>query len=183
MSGNSLSNTQRALGVCEYVFSFSLFFKCNFTLWASASLDRGGVFNQIYRSSWINPPETPYHFRPPQVLSHFIVEDDTHTQSKDICGWLEALCRRCRALAGSALHYFFFPSSYRRAGLRSLPLMGFNRVRSVHMVWRSMARLVRVSAMFWEFFHPLGSQRRKRIVFLSCSRNEIEIVCFNRIRE
>lgn len=54
------------------------------------SVYRRGVFNQIYRSSWINPPERPYHFSSPQALSHSIVDDKTHThihrKSRDMYG-------------------------------------------------------------------------------------------------
>lgn len=110
------------------------------------SLPGGGVFNQIYRSSWINPPERPYHFRPPQAISHSIVDDETHThthtETKDIYGWLEAAKMRCQALAGMLqcamfIYLLFFwtlvvgqcharRTAY-RAPTHSLPLIGLIR--------------------------------------------------------
>lgn len=154
------------------------------------SLPGGGVFNQIYRSSWINPPERPYHFRPPQTLSHSIVDDETHahthTETKDIYGWLEAAKMRCQALAGMLqcamfIYLLFFwtlvvgqcharRTAY-RAPTHSLPLIGLirnDRRRSCD------ARPVCASATFLEIFHPWGSDCQKRTIFPLYSQKEIK---------
>lgn len=185
MLGNSLSSTQGALGMC--VFHFSLFFKCNFALCASASLDRGGVFNQIYHSSWINLPERPYHFRPPQALSHSVVDDETHThaQSKDIYGWLEAVKMRCWTLAGTlqCTMVFFFSSltlvagqchtrhTAYRAPTHSLPLIGligYDQCRSCDVMWCSRVPALYMCQPFSRSFSTPKAPTVKSVSSSSC---------------